>query len=532
VEVSQSTKQSEESQRDRSAIINNHYYLPNYGADFYPDTIGHILPCCGYEYGTYDFGAALEVLNDKLNLRLDRIDLDVFRLLLTGLSQSNRFGGSLNIPVLFGENSAVHSCHSLVLKNEFIRRATLSLSNYNPSEVASFAIETSIALLVHDMGEMWKEISSLSQRNADSSLQEVPEVERRIFKLCLSEAYRVVCSYNSNKGLFYEKLSEMRKRSGLGLMDPNRSSVDLKRIIEAVDYFEKEQKGYEFSSDILNRIDFYLSHYDLAEGLNKSDKVGIFRGVVAKVIEHMQGTRHFIRFAHRDEGSRGRIKLLFPNSLRSRAEEFGSQYQQTIPMNICTSYNVIGSAKYNEGGLEVLAQCSESGLEQNIAKQLIQSVYLTTVELVWGMCKAVNRKATSQGDLLNSFIKERKDCVMGSERYLQITDTIKRIQEYEINENLKSYSKYSQAIKDSDRLNDIETRERICALYLKAAISGYQPKDSVPLILKDELPAELEGFSILTPLFANSNRVLTADDVRQLEQIDPNKIHIFVENFN
>jgi hypothetical protein len=77
-----------------------------------------------------------------------------------------------------GENSAIHSLQAVVLGAELFNRAGLFGKGAAEDGVGAWQTPILLGVLVHDMGEILGELSSLAQRSVNKSLREQPEVER------------------------------------------------------------------------------------------------------------------------------------------------------------------------------------------------------------------------------------------------------------------------------------------------------------------------------------------------------------------
>ncbi len=463
--------------------------------DFYPSAVQDILTFCGNEYETTDFHSAIQYLNQILKLSLNNREEKVLGLLFTGLSQAFRFGGSIYIQPQLGENSAVHSCHSAILATEMFRRAGL-LENES-DEVSEMRVVISMALLVHDMGEILGELSSVDQRSRNAALKEEPEIERRIFEIALRYAYSGVESGRSCD--FYKNLKNLRNKvearsKEIGFCDALREVTEECVAPKLSDSSEKAMK------------ELFLEPYELSEihDVKVLDKSSLFIGYVAKAIERMQGTRHLTRFCTKDE-TYVRLHLFSPHSSPANSptvatDSYSSEKELTVPLSWADSARLRSSSRYLEEDLGYMFKYAQSDIDRKLARTVCSAVYLTQVELLNASSPFIDRisnesdeTVTLLSDMIldkNSSFEERKANSTALKHYLQVKRRRLR-EEFCTQWDLSSFE-------DRPAFLEIESKPRLMALYLHAAKIGYEPKPGEVLLLHKELPQELRDYHLNT----------------------------------
>jgi len=257
-------------------IVLARYRMPSHlPDDFYGNLVHRILPFCGNEYETSDFHSAIQALNLELYLKLDITEEKVLALLLTGLAQAYRFGGDVHIESRLGENSAVHSCHTAILMTEMFRRAGLFEQDQQTAEIIGMRVETTLSCLVHDMGEILGEFTSLGQRATDASLKEDPLLERKVFETALRLAYKAV--HDGRHDRFYHAIQGMREQ----VEELRHDGGDF----SGIDSILAPHEVREMPEELEGSIQMFLSLFDMAE-LKESDvSLGerkLFRGYAVK----------------------------------------------------------------------------------------------------------------------------------------------------------------------------------------------------------------------------------------------------------
>ncbi len=472
------------------------YRITEPKSDFYSRTAKTLVPCSGYEHGTPDFHSALELLNHELNLHIDPLDRLTFSLMLTGLSGAKRFGGDLHISPVMGENSAAHTLHSIVLATELLRRAGLLAADRQDSGVIQLRISLSMGLLTHDMGEILGELSSLAQRATKTSLMERPDLERMIFKVALTEAFRATSAHPAHPASFYAFLRDMRHAAGIGCGDAVSETNE--RLLGALRHYESIQEQTPLSFEIQGRIERYLRFYDMAEmkGAETSAEQ-LFIGNAVKVIEHLQGLRHLLRFVTIAPIDK-RQNLLFPDSLPSapRGHWVENSMHEMLPLRYASNYRIYRSLLYMESELSQLFRAATASHEKVLAATLRNALYTTQAEWMSVSRPLFDRTVRSESTELVELIQRHyaETSVAGR---AEVWTAIRKHLTWNLAQDFSKFRAQRIAqprASQRDGLFPIESRKRLISLYLEAVRTGYIPEDETPLILLQKLPKLLRAF--------------------------------------
>lgn len=460
--------------------------------NFYPQLVTRILPFCGNEYETADFHSAIKVLNHELRLRLNPDDEQVFGLLLTGLAQAHRFYGNVHIAESLGENSAVHSCHTMILLNELFRRSELLDAKNQTPEVAGMRIEMTLSALVHDMGEILGEFNSVSQRtmNQGGDVEEDPLTERDVFEVGAKLALKAV--HEQRPDQFYAALQQMRTEAKASRTSAGMSHAKLKEVVE-------RYQNLELPEELQGKLDSLLALYDLAElkGAASSNQTKLFRGYGVKLAEHLQGSRHYLRFSTKSEVYE-RINLFSPHSPKtsvvSSSPRIADERALTVPFDVCGSPELRGSLSYIEGEVGHVCSLARTPAEKKLAATMRDSMYLTIAELLNAMNPIFDRNE-------KKIPRVQKELMLGIQNE-QISPELRRGMASTLNnllnerrEELLHELRNLRANTSPDELRthllDIETRQRMMSLYLKAYEKRYVPQPGEKLFQADRIPEQL-----------------------------------------
>lgn len=476
-------------QNTSTDLLLNRYRLPALADNFYPAVVGELLPLGGYEYQTPDFHSAIRLIDSRLNLRFDPLQLEVLGLMLTGLSQANRFRNDIHIAQRYGENSSVHSCHSSVLMTEMFRRAALLESFAQTAIVHTMRVTATIGVLVHDMGEILGEFNSVAQRTSNANLAEDPNTERNIFECALRLAYKSVLDrqpYN-----FYQALKHMREDAGIG--KPGASEVT------PIPELLKNYQVPAFDPQIEDSIQLFLQAYDLAELKNPELRSSneMFIGYAVKAVEHMQGTRHFTRFSTKDPSYR-RINLFSPHSVESseaRNPRWGGgvRSEETLPLSLSESRRIIKNIEYVEGEVGELFHYARTNEELALACAIRNSVYQTIIEWFNASGGLIDRRNQAMNPLIRDVMKEYFDPETSGEAKREKLNLLKKLLE---NESQQLLIKLREMRAQSPghnplswtQLEDIETKGRIMSLYQRAIDANYKAAPGEILLKLDRIP--------------------------------------------
>lgn len=465
---------------------------------FYPELVADLLGVCGNEKPHSSMNYAIDILNERLDLDLHPTRQDVLKMLSHELLNATRFGGNIFIEPELGENSAVHSCHTAILMNEIFRRAGLLDGEKVTSEVTHLRRSATEACLIHDMGELLGEFNSLSQRIAHASLQEDANVEREVFETALRLALLATDGY-SQKNIgplitFFRELDDVRKAAGIASHEGLSPTSEISDLLQRFNAPE-----FALNSRLQLHADYFLKLFDITEIRDEAQatKQDVFLGYLVKTIEHIQGARHFTRFAHKGEGyeqvrlfSRTTTDFELTSMPRNR-----SDHELTVPAALASSADVIGVAKYVESSIGHLYQYASTPNEYALADAARDAGYQTMMEVLNAMSPLVDRGQEKIrkgiGDLTSEVTNVEGEYVnrSASHRALEIA---LREQKEELLQELRAERRRGDfKARRVDTLSDIETRGRLMSVYQKALTVGYIPKPQEVLLMHRELPPSL-----------------------------------------
>jgi len=428
---------------------------------------------------------------------MDELEKRTFALMLTGLSQARRFGGDLNISPIMGENSAAHSLHSMVLATEMFRRAGLLSPQVQDDAVTEMRVRASLGLLTHDMGEILGELSSVAQRAATKGLEEQPDIEREIFRIALTEAFRATSASAPNLAAFYSFLRDMRHEAGIGQRGVvSHSSAALLATIRR---YDEQQSTAPLPPEVQARIARYLELYDTAElKEHAADPGARFIGNAVKVIEHLQGLRHMVRFASTSPSDE-RLKLLFPDSTPSSPQGHWvkASAHEMVPLRYVSSYRISRNLWYMEKDLVHLSESAVTPNEQKLAATLREATYLSQAEYLCLVRPVFDRRVRSEDEF---YLRLQADYFgeESAERRAHTLSIIQKFLEHRLQEDIRECRdvRAGSGHAPSGALESLETRRRLVGLYVHAARTGYVPTKETPLALLDVLPEALHGFDV------------------------------------
>ncbi len=480
---------------EQSAFAGPSSPRPAVTADFYPVTTRQIVVCCGHEHGNPDFHSALDTLNTLLQLGLNDVDRHAFSYMLVELSNSRRFGGDVHIDPVQAENSAAHSCHAMVLANEIFRRAGLLGESFGEGRAEDLRIAITLGCLVHDMGEILGELSSLAQRAVHDHVSEMPDVEREIFRICLTEAYRSASSVPQSPAAFYEFVQAFREEAQIG--PRGIAAADISNLARVISEHGERQRLSPLPAHIAPAVEVALQLYDLAElKAGHEGQRSRFIGNSVKVIEHLQGLRHFMRFTRR-ELKDSRLHLFAP---KARPED-GPETEPApgaIPFRYMSNYRLIQNAKYMERELPAIFAFASSDDERALAAATRDAVYLSQAEWFNIGRSFINRHASQQHGPSKILQEQFASADLPEERRKMLRAQIGATLRDQLVKDNEAHRRQENRVTEDPahviQLLPTETRSRLVQLYEEAVRIGFVPSSETPLMLLEEVPEPLRGF--------------------------------------
>ncbi|MFM1847256.1 MAG: hypothetical protein RL417_730 [Pseudomonadota bacterium] len=473
--------------------------LPDFPDGFYRETVRQLLPLFGsYEYNAYDYTAATHELNKRCHLNLNPDDIATAALMLTALSQTQRFKGELHLEPYLGENTAVHSGHCVILATDMFRRARLTKPERQTPEVLTLHRELTLGCLVHDMGEILGEFTTLSQRAQNAELKEIPEIERRVIEVGLHLAAFSV--QEREPAFFYRRIAELRDRARIGKPD----QISVQALGDLLDQFAGEVlPRCVLGAEARERTTRFMRLFDTVE---MRDTVELtpheqFVANAVKVIEHTQGIRHLMRFCTKGADyipiavfSTPTFPSESDRTIEALRAERGST---TVPISLMTSYRIRRGMDYTESGIPEMFHAAQTDAERALAREIRDACYETMIEWLNANNPYFDRTATKMPeDVVIAFHEIRNADLRRSERVEKIVALTERLAE--ISTSLSERFLKDPANASTRRLLDVESNERLMSLYLHARKVDYIPElGAGPVGLLNELPPELREFPLV-----------------------------------
>jgi hypothetical protein len=233
---------------------------------------------------------AVQVVNRLCHLGMDETDVEVMHLLYTELSKHPRYMGS---SVSVKGNPASHSLFSLPIMWEVYQQ-----SGIDRPDLLQL---TGLGLLIHDCGEALRELNSLSQRVRETYDYDKEEVEGRILHFVLSEALYAI--QEGKPELFDRSMRAAEAAAGITAADRNLRGGHVVGLMTFLD----RQQPRELNAAMQEKHRLWYGVWQMVDeakamppeiapsGVSEADQ--LFCGKWAKAVEHLQGSRHALRFS-------------------------------------------------------------------------------------------------------------------------------------------------------------------------------------------------------------------------------------------
>lgn len=291
---------------------------------------------------------AFDRVHDALDLQIDPVSRQAFRLVLGKLCEVPRFAGNVHIAESRKGTTGQHTLMVMPLiaavgsmalghkeaSRSFNSKAWRDKSN-NP--VQHMMRDMCVQVLMHDLGEEIVELSSLSQRRLAGKMEEQPQLERKIAEFTMRLGYYAVLA---GKGEKQQKKIFDRE------IDAIRSKIDTKaeykeeivgqtlgkKIGTCIDEASQRLHLDILPQDITGRLRIYMAAYDEPEGFSHFAR---FNGVVVKHCQNMQTVLHMVEHLNTD----GAVPYAVAHSSEARAalwyadRKLGDIYNTANPAN-------------------------------------------------------------------------------------------------------------------------------------------------------------------------------------------------------
>ena len=306
---------------------------------------------------------SLRHLNEELKLGMDPQVINVLTLCYTALQESPRYSGDPVIESKKGENTAVHSLHTM-LQAFRVYQKTLEAKpelSHNIEFFRSFQM-TCLMMAVHDLGEMLGEAGSLAQvaSTGNWGVKDKSDYERMVFNFGVREAIHIVIDKGGTEEDFFEKIDAIR--AGSNIQNQGVTKTDSEMVSEVGKLMKSDVR---LSARGRKLFDFLHTAWETVE--DPKNSANPFLGFLAANCERVQGTRHINRMLATSKSpyvnDRGDIGLITTHSLTP-------------------GYRLLTNSDYSEGHLGKMCASIDpsSPFEKNLAEQAAAWVYETVAD--------------------------------------------------------------------------------------------------------------------------------------------------------
>lgn len=453
-------------------------------------------------------GRSWRYLNQNLNLGFSDEMLEVVTLCYTALKSASRFGNDPAIEPVKGENTAVHSTHTL-LQSFYVHAQALheepALAN-DPVFFQHFQMSC-ILLMVHDFGEQLGEPGSLADADHHKTMdaKDKYEFEKTVFDYTVRLAIKTVFERKDSK-YFYDILDAVKDQVSIQNAAHSKSDESMtQELIAAFEnlpadllgVFDDEPKHIKTSKDIKlpergqGLFNFLKKSWEWVETPDQSPLP--FLGYFSGMCERIQGTRHINR-----------------HFLTAQSQVIDDQGRSSsIPtVRLMPSSRFVSNARYCESRAAFLCDAAnpQNVLQKTLTDQVLTRNNTTIAELLENMPEAF---------FLDSSIKELAFHTDGSafsaretaqrQREIQLAYKIAEMEEKARCDDAdglpQTFNKHSYALGGENRI--AIKREHAVAFYREAIAQRYWPKliigthgKKTPEILILSRPKELCGDDI------------------------------------
>lgn len=252
-----------------------------------------LVAVTGHEQPDRDIGRGLEVVLEYADLELSARQKTALSALIQELQYASRFRGEPAFADGVGEESGTHSLQVGRMIVAITEAAAGRLEGRGSRELVprEFVRDGIVASCIHDLGELFGEFSTVRERaegivNEESSA----EKERLIFVGAAMVALQLSESGRINE--FGEVIRGLRE-------DVIESGITLQSIWDGFVAVQQEMPRLSARGNrVLGR---WIALYDATENLPGANEADRFTGTCVKILEQLQGSLHFCRFAKRPD---------------------------------------------------------------------------------------------------------------------------------------------------------------------------------------------------------------------------------------
>lgn len=292
--------------------------------------------------------SALDLVDRQYGLQLDPLSRRAFELMLGKAIEVPRFAGNENIAPSRKGSVAQHTLMVMPMIGALTHLAYADAghevtSSFNsqawpaPREaVRDMMHDQMVQVLMHDFGEIFIELSSLSQRRRSELKAELPSVERKFAEFGLRLAYHCVLSHRTAQAqekAFGDVIDDVREQISTSAHKDEVAVGEgiAKTISAAIEPHIDTLHLDVLPRDVLARLRHYMGAYDEPEGFSH---LAQFNGRVVKHAQNMQTVLHIVEHAGKDGAP---------------------------PYNLASSGEVTNCFWYAERGLPAIVQAQRAG---------------------------------------------------------------------------------------------------------------------------------------------------------------------------
>lgn len=381
-----------------------------------------------------DFFKALRYTNRASGLGLNELEVETLGRMLTMLGEGTRFAGDPVMHPEHGENSSSHSLQCVNVMERVFHQAWKALNSADKERTAHSAAPlkqlTAITLILHDMGEILGETGFATRDGA--SFEEgfsKTELERLIMQRTLPLA--IGCE---TREAFFDIIRDMRDRLNLAAITRDKGTLTRAMVEEVLN--DPKYLHPELNSEQHRAYRQFMALWEMAEEPHRFDKTNYpdvilpdspaFTGQLVKSIEHVQGQRHFNRFARRRGGEEhffqrvqssvmDLVSKTSENGLKKTLQDLFNQTHETLftssdpaiqTLDAIEQFKperMVRGLKYSEGELGSLfdlVKKNDDPFIQRLVRVQRDTVYATSMDLLDTMLSAYKYTdvARMQGD--------------------------------------------------------------------------------------------------------------------------------------
>lgn len=423
----------------------------------YKEAMQELVHLTGHEFPERDHKLGLELVLAETGLTLLDEEKEALGLMLTSLSRHPRFTGNRFMSPETGEDPATHSLQVALLVKEAFEGSGADKGTMERAVLSA---------LIHDLGEIVGELSTLHGRMDKGQEEDSLDFERSMVKNSLILALSL---NKAGEGHLFDEV--MKTLSHEFQMHGDRGAIT-KAMEDLLAPLPKDPTH-------LALLDKWLKLYDAVEEAAHAPEEDKFVGYLVKTIEHIQGSHHFIRFSKHDD----RIHS-FPVFGDQTTPWTTSKVNAQLPTELSRSFMVMGGLKYNEELLGDIFASARSPEEKAVAQRTRDMVYQYALEYLELASPVVERVFKDSNKLLGDTVRTLLDA--GNSEAAQF------LIRQEQRELVKRHRELRNETPESDKvLLPVETRVRLQALYRGALERGYVPASKEVLAARSDIPAEL-----------------------------------------